>query len=101
MPTRTARSASAARRFAILTGGGDCPGLNAVIRAVVKAAENEHGWHVYGVRDGFEGFLVAGDRGVVRLDRGDIAGILPMGGTILGASNRCNLFAVERRSKVV
>jgi 6-phosphofructokinase 1 len=87
--------------MAILTGGGDCPGLNAVIRAVVKAAENEHGWHVYGVRDGFEGFLVDRDRGIARLDRGDIAGILPMGGTILGASNSCNLFAVERRSKVV
>ncbi|MCC7138986.1 MAG: 6-phosphofructokinase [Planctomycetes bacterium] len=88
------------RRIAVLTGGGDCPGLNAVIRAVVKTAENEHGWHVFGVRDGFEGFLVAADRGISRLDRRDIAGILPQGGTILGASNRCNLFAVERKGRV-
>jgi 6-phosphofructokinase 1 len=88
-------------RIAILTGGGDCPGLNAVIRAVVKAAENEHGWEVHGVRDGFEGFLVAGDRGISRLDRPDVAGILPRGGTILGASNRCDLFAVARGGRVV
>jgi ATP-dependent phosphofructokinase / diphosphate-dependent phosphofructokinase len=98
---RSRPSAAMPRRLAILTGGGDCPGLNAVIRAVVKAAENEHGWEVYGVRDGFEGFLVPGDRGIARLDRGDIAGILPQGGTILGASNRCNLFAVERGGKTI
>jgi 6-phosphofructokinase 1 len=89
------------RRIAILTGGGDCPGLNAVLRAVVKAAENEHGWQVYGIRDGFEGFLVPGGRGAVRLDRKDIAGILPRGGTILGASNRCDLFAVRRGRRTV
>jgi phosphofructokinase-like protein len=88
-------------RIAVLTGGGDCPGLNAVLRAVVKTAENEHGAEVYGVRDGFEGFLAPGDRGVVRLDRKDIAGILPLGGTILGASNRCDLFAVRRGDRVV
>jgi 6-phosphofructokinase 1 len=89
------------KRIAILTGGGDCPGLNAVIRAVVKAAENEHGWEVHGIRDGFEGFLVGGDRGISRLDRRDIAGILPLGGTILGASNRCDLFAVKRDGRTV
>jgi 6-phosphofructokinase 1 len=85
------------RRIAILTGGGDCPGLNAVIRAVVKAAQNVHGWETYGVFDGFEGFLAPKGDGIRRIDRGDIAGILPRGGTILGASNRCNLFAVPRR----
>ncbi len=89
------------KRIGILTGGGDCPGLNAVIRAVVKTAGNEHGWEVYGVRDGFEGFLVSADRGVSRLDRRDIAGILPQGGTILGASNQCDLFAVKRGKKTV
>jgi 6-phosphofructokinase 1 len=87
-------------RIGILTGGGDCPGLNAVIRAVVKAAENEHGWEVYGVRDGFEGFLVPSGRGISRLDRPDVAGILPLGGTILGASNQCDLFAVRRDGRV-
>ena len=50
-------------RIAILTGGGDCPGLNAVIRAVVKTAQNEHGWEVLGVRNGFEGFLAPRRRG--------------------------------------
>ena len=81
--------AEVARRIAILTGGGDCPGLNAVIRAVVKTAENDFGWEVYGVRDGFEGFLASrGDRASPPRPRADIAGILPPGGTILGASNR-------------
>jgi ATP-dependent phosphofructokinase / diphosphate-dependent phosphofructokinase len=89
------------RRIAILTGGGDCPGLNAVIRAVVKTAENVHGWEVFGVRDGFEGFLMPNGRGMSRVTRGDIAGILPQGGTILGASNACDLFAVRRGDRVV
>ena len=44
-----------ARRIAILTGGGDCPGLNAVIRAVVKTAQNDFGWEVYGVRTASRG----------------------------------------------
>jgi ATP-dependent phosphofructokinase / diphosphate-dependent phosphofructokinase len=102
MPERPRKTAARApRRIAILTGGGDCPGLNAVIRAVVKTAENVHGWEVYGVRDGFEGFLVRGDRGISRLDRKDIAGILPQGGTMLGASNACDLFAVNRGGRVV
>src|SRR5687768_2279240 len=82
-------------RIAILTGGGDCPGLNAVIRAVVKTAQNVHGWEVWGVRNGFEGFLASDDAGFRRLDRSDVAGILPRGGTILGASNRCNIFSVK------
>jgi 6-phosphofructokinase 1 len=81
------------RRIGILTAGGDCPGLNAVIRAVVKAAQNVHGWEVWGVRNGFEGFLAPAGRGLVRVDRSDIAGILPRGGTILGASNRCDLYS--------
>jgi 6-phosphofructokinase 1 len=88
-------------KIAVLTGGGDCPGLNAVIRAVVKTSENVHGWEVHGVRDGFEGFLVPSGRGLVRLDRRDIAGILPRGGTIIGASNRCDLFATKRGRRVV
>ncbi|MCB9902436.1 MAG: 6-phosphofructokinase [Planctomycetes bacterium] len=83
------------RRIAILTGGGDCPGLNAVIRAVVKSAVNVHGWEVFGVRDGVEGFLVPGGRGLFQLGREDIAGILPRGGTILGASNRLDIFRVR------
>ncbi|MER3458657.1 MAG: 6-phosphofructokinase, partial [Chloroflexota bacterium] len=45
------------RNVAISTGGGDAPGLNAVIRAVVKSASYVHGWRVYGIRDGFDGLL--------------------------------------------
>ena len=82
------------KRIAILTGGGDCPGLNAVLRAVVKSAQNLHGWEVYGVRNGVEGFLEAHGRGISRLTRDDIAGLLPRGGTIIGASNRCDIFRV-------
>ncbi len=75
----------------ILTGGGDCPGLNAVIRAVVKAATVEHGWKVLGIQDGYDG-LVWTDK-IRPLGSAEIAGILPRGGTILGTSNRGNPFA--------
>lgn len=85
------------RRIAILTGGGDCPGLNAVLRAVVKTAHNVHGWEVFGVLDGIEGFLMPHGRGLKQLERGDIAGLLPRGGTILGASNRLDIFAVPQK----
>ncbi len=90
--TRRARKT----RIAILTGGGDCPGLNAVIRAVVKTSQNVYGWEVFGVRNGFEGFTEPRDQGVQLITRGEIAGILPRGGTILGANNRFNIFAVPR-----
>lgn len=81
---------SRVRRLGILTGGGDCPGLNAVIRAVVKAAQS-HKWEVVGIRDGFEGLLQP-DRARA-LTNEDVRGILPRGGTILGASNRGDPFA--------
>ncbi len=84
------------RRIAILTGGGDCPGLNAVIRAVQRTAQNVYGWELWGVRNGVEGFLMPRGEGLVRLDRPAVAGILTQGGTILGASNRCDIFAVPR-----
>jgi phosphofructokinase-like protein len=79
------------RRIAINTGGGDAPGLNAVIRAVVLSAINE-GWEVYGIRDGFGGILNPDEDGdgVVRLTRESVSGITHMGGTILGTSNRGN-----------
>ncbi len=86
-----------ATRIAILTGGGDCPGLNAVIRAVVRSAQNVHGWEVYGVRDGVEGFLAPRGEGLELLTRDDVAGTLTRGGTILGASNRCDIFAIPRK----
>jgi len=71
-------------RVGVLTGGGDCPGLNAVIRAVVKSAIFEHGWEVLGVEDGFLGLIE--DR-VRPLTSASASGILTLGGTILGTSN--------------
>lgn len=79
----------------ILTGGGDCPGLNAVIRAVVKAATVEYGWKVLGILDGYDG-LIWTDK-IRPLGSAEVAGILPRGGTILGTSNRGNPFAYPVR----
>jgi phosphofructokinase-like protein len=79
------------KRIAVLTGGGDAPGLNAVIRAVVKTAVNVYGCEVLGVRDGYDGFI--SDGGVFPLDLAAVRGILPRGGTILGTANRGNPFA--------
>jgi 6-phosphofructokinase 1 len=70
------------RRIAMLTGGGDCPGLNAVIRAVTRRALIE-GWEVIGFRNGWAG-VIQGD--YIVLDRQRVAGILHLGGTILGTS---------------
>lgn len=73
------------RRIGVLTAGGDAPGLNAVIRGVVKSAVLAHGLVVVGIRDGFEGLLRAD--GFVPLGLADVRGILPRGGTILGTRN--------------
>ena len=88
-------------RIAVLTGGGDAPGLNAVIRAVTKTAINIYGCDVLGIRDGYDGFINAG--GLMPLDLGAVRGILPRGGTILGTANRGNPFArkVLRNGKEV
>ena len=88
-------------KLAILTGGGDAPGLNAVIRAVVRSAILTYGWEPWGVRDGYEGFLRPD--GIFRLTLDHVRGILPLGGTILGAANRGNPFArkVIRNGKTV
>ncbi|MBC7230671.1 MAG: 6-phosphofructokinase [Actinobacteria bacterium] len=77
------------RRIGILTGGGDCPGLNAVIRAVTKSAIFEHGLEVAGISEGFGGLIENNWR---LLGDEDVSGILPRGGTILGANNRDNPF---------
>ncbi|BCJ27229.1 ATP-dependent 6-phosphofructokinase 3 [Actinocatenispora sera] len=70
-------------RIGILTGGGDCPGLNAVIRAVVLRAVRDHGWQVTGFRDGWRGVL---EDHHVELEPARVRGILARGGTILGSS---------------
>lgn len=79
------------KRLGILTGGGDAPGLNAVIRAAVKTAIHEYGCEVLGIRDGYDGFI--DEQGIIPLTLGDVRGILPRGGTILGAANRGNPYA--------
>jgi 6-phosphofructokinase 1 len=79
------------KRIGILTGGGDAPGLNAVIRAAVKTAIHQYDCEVFGIRNGYDGFLDEG--GVVPLELKDVRGILPRGGTILGAANRGNPYA--------
>ncbi|MFH0778082.1 MAG: 6-phosphofructokinase, partial [Candidatus Eisenbacteria bacterium] len=70
-------------RIAILTGGGDCPGLNAVIRAVVRSTIQEHGGEVLGISDGWAGLM---EGRLHALDLRAVSGILPKGGTILGTS---------------
>ncbi len=80
------------KKIAICTGGGDAPGLNAVIHAVVLAATHRN-WEVYGIRDGFNGLLMPEkyiDGGMVRLTREKVRGITHLGGTILGTTNRGN-----------
>lgn len=79
------------KRIGILTGGGDAPGLNAVIRAAVKTAINQYGCEVLGIRNGYDGFLEKD--GIIPLGIEDVHGILPRGGTILGAANRGNPYA--------
>jgi len=84
---------SKVRRVGVLTGGGDCPGLNAVIRAVVKSGIHDYGWEILGIKDGFEGLILPDH--LLPLDTDRVRGILPRGGTILGATNRVNPFAYK------
>jgi 6-phosphofructokinase 1 len=79
--------ATMTRRIAINTGGGDAPGLNAVIRAVALSALNR-GWEVFGICDGYEGLIEDDPELVFRLDREAVRGIGHLGGTILGTTNR-------------
>lgn len=81
-----------AKRIAISTGGGDSPGLNAVIRAIVLSANNR-GWECYGIRDGYNGLLSPENYpkgGTVFLNRDSVRGITHLGGTILGTTNQGN-----------
>ncbi len=87
--------ATAIKTIGILTGGGDCPGLNAVIRAAVKSAILQHGWKVVGIEDGFEGLLNQCKLRPLLYD--SVKDILEKGGTILGSSNRANPFAYKFR----
>ena len=74
------------KQIGILTGGGDAPGLNAVIRSVVRTATGQFGMKCIGIEDSFEGIL--GETHTISLTQKTVSGILPRGGTILGTRNR-------------
>lgn len=77
-------------RIGISTGGGDCPGLNAAIRAVTRSAIQNYGADVIGIQDGFEGLI--DPQKTRKLTISDVTGIIGLGGTILGTTNRGNPF---------
>jgi len=79
------------KKIGILTGGGDAPGLNAVIRAAVLTARRQYDWEVVGIREGFDGLLAG--KPTIPLNEHTIHDLLARGGTILGAANRGNPFA--------
>src|SRR3974390_3324535 len=85
---------NATKRIAINTGGGDAPGLNAVIHGAVYAARGM-GWEIFGIRDGYDGLLEPErypNGGLVELRRSIVREISHLGGTILGTTNRGNPF---------
>lgn len=90
-----AQSTTKRPRIGILTGGGDCPGINAVIRAVAKKAIHELGAEIVGIEDGYEGLVNNKHR---KLESRDLSGILTLGGTILGTSKKANpyRYAIKR-----
>ena len=85
------------RCIGICTGGGDAPGLNAVIRAAVKCAFLKYNWKVIGIPDGFDGLIWPEKSYELTLKH--VSGILPRGGTILGTTNRGNPFKYLHRRK--
>ena len=85
---------SGSMRVGVLTGGGDCPGLNAVIRGVTKCLILQHRAEVIGIEDGFLGLI---ERRTRPLSYRDASGILTLGGTILGTSNIANPFSYYKR----
>ena len=88
------------KRIGIMTGGGDCPGLNPVIRAVTKTATSQYGWEVIGIRNGYKGLY---ENDWVKLEGDVTSGLLHKGGTILYSSNKDNLFhyLVEENGEMV
>lgn len=79
------------KRIGIMTGGGDCPGLNAVIRAVTKTAILKYGLEVVGIKHGYRGLYLGGDQ-FINLTLESVTGIISKGGTVLYSSNKDNLF---------
>src|SRR2546423_8554661 len=91
------RDVGEAMRVGVLTGGGDCPGLNAVIRGAVRKGTQEYGYDFVGFRDGWRGPL---EGNTVPLDITAVRGILPRGGTILGSS-RAHPFTQQDRVRPI
>ena len=89
------------KKIAILTSGGDCAGLNAVIRAVTLSAHNKYNWEVYGIKDGTLGLLKE-PLDVIKLNPQNFEGsLMRMGGTFLGSNNKGNPFKnIKRISKI-
>ena len=87
------------KRIGILSGGGDCPGINAVIRAVARKAMLEDDAEIIGIEDGYEGLVNNKYR---KLELSDLSGILTLGGTILGASKKANpyRYAIRQGDKL-
>ncbi|MEX2670873.1 MAG: ATP-dependent 6-phosphofructokinase [Phycisphaeraceae bacterium] len=87
------------KRIGVMTGGGDCPGLNAVIRAVTKSAIYEYNLEVFGIEDGFQGLI---QNRIRLLKPADVSDILTRGGTILGTNNKCDptRYAVETNGEI-
>ena len=92
--------ANGVKKIALLTGGGDCPGLNAVLRAVTRTAILKYGYEVIGYKFGYRGLY---NNEYIPMDLNTVSGILHRGGTILYSSNKDNLFdyAVEENGKTV
>lgn len=92
--------ANCIKKIALLTGGGDCPGLNAVIRAVTRSAILNYGYEVIGYKFGYRGLY---NNDFMKLDLKTVSGLLPKGGTILYSSNKDNLFdyVIEKDGKTV
>jgi 6-phosphofructokinase 1 len=88
------------KKIGILTAGGDCPGLNAVIRAVVKIAVSKYGVDVIGFKDGYDGLI---NNKFMRLGNREVSGILTLGGTILGTSNIANpyRYACKKSGEII
>lgn len=84
------------KTIAVMTGGGDCPGLNAVIRAVTKTAISKYSMKVWGIEDGYQGLI---EKRMHPLSYEDVSNILGAGGTILGSSNTSNPFKHPVKSK--
>jgi 6-phosphofructokinase 1 len=96
--SKKGRAKRGVRRICILTGGGDAPGLNAVISSVVNRANGTYGIEVYGSEDGFEGLLQHPKSGkVVKIERSAVRDIASRGGSILGCSNIANPWAYPKK----